>query len=154
MVRAYLGLGSNVGQRFAHLSFAIRELAVLGRLHSRSAILETEPVDCPGGGLFLNACVCLETELYPLRLLQAALQIEKSRGRRRGPRNAPRVLDIDLLMVDQTVLSGPTLSLPHPRMHLRAFVLDPLVGIAPALVHPVLARSVADLRRDLLARSP
>ena len=149
MARAYLGLGSNLGDRAGHLAFGIRKLARHGLLLARSPLLETEPVDCPRGGMFLNACVCLESASAPRELLAAALRIERARGRRRRRRNEPRVLDIDLLLIDDLVLSGPDLRLPHPRMHVRAFVLEPLAAIAPLAVHPVLHRSVQDLRRRL-----
>ena len=149
MSRAYLGLGSNLGDRAGHLAFGIRELARHGLLVARSPLVETEPVDCPRGGRFLNACVCLEPACSASALLAAALRIERARGRRRQRRNDPRVLDIDLLMVDDIVLARPGLRLPHPRMHQRAFVLEPLAAIAPLAVHPVLNRSVQDLRRRL-----
>lgn len=149
MARAYLGLGSNLGNRAGHLAYAIRELARCGTVLSRSPILETEPVDCPEGGPFLNACICLETAFDPRGLLDAAMRIERGRGRGRPHRNAPRSLDVDLLVFGQEILRDPDLTLPHPRMHSRRFVLDPLASVAPALVHPVLGVSVSELRARL-----
>lgn len=150
MPRAYLGLGSNRGNRREHLEFALRELARYGSVIARSPLLETEPVACPGGGPFLNACVCLETALDPRELLVAVLGIESARGRRRRLRNEPRVLDIDLLLVDDIVIREPGLTLPHPRMHDRKFVLDPLAAVAPEVVHPLLQLNVRELRGRLL----
>lgn len=148
MARAYLGLGSNLGNRLDHIQFGLRELARCGSVLARSPVIETAPVDCPGGGAFLNACVCLDTALEPSALLATALRIENARGRRRRSRNEPRVLDIDLLMVDDVVISEPGLTVPHPRMHDRRFVLEPLAAVAPAVVHPLLGLEI----RELLGR--
>ena len=149
MARAYLGLGSNLGDRRAHIEYAVWALARHGTIVSRSPLIETEPVDCPSGGMFLNACVGLETGLSPRALLAAAMQIERGRGRRRGVRNEPRVLDIDLLLVEDVVIREAELTLPHPRMHNRRFVLEPMVVIAPDVVHPCLGTAL----RELLSRS-
>ena len=149
MPRTYLGLGSNLGDRLGHLGYGFRELAKLGALEARSAILETAPEDCPGGKMFLNACVCLQTKLEPTELLNAALRIERARGRRRNGRNEPRVLDIDLLFVEGRVIREPSLTVPHPRLHTRRFVLEPLAGIAPRVVHPVLGMTVEGLAAGL-----
>lgn len=145
VARAYLGLGSNIGDRRAHLEYAMRQLARHGTVLARSPLMETEPVDCPSGGMFLNACVCLETALAPMELLAAALRIERARGRRRRVCNEPRVLDIDLLLVDEIVLAEAGLTLPHPRMHERRFVLEPMVTIAPGIAHPSLGRPLSEL---------
>lgn len=147
MPRAYLGLGSNLGDRRAHIEYALRKLARHGTVVSRSPLIETEPVDCPAGGKFLNACVCLDTGLSPRALLAAVLRIERRRGRRRGMRNEPRKLDIDLLLVDDIVMTEADLTLPHPRMHMRRFVLEPLAVIAPGLVHPALETPLSELLR-------
>ena len=148
MARAYLGLGSNLGNRLGHLQFGLRELARCGSVLARSPVIETEPVDCPGGGAFLNACVCLDTALEPNALLATALRIERARGRRRRSRKEPRLLDIDLLLVDDIVICEPGLTLPHPRMQDRRFVLEPLAAVAPWVVHPLLGLEV----RQLLGR--
>lgn len=149
MPRAYLGLGSNLGDRLGHLGYGFRELAKLGALEARSPILETAPEDCPGGEMFLNACVCLQTKLEPAELLNAALRIERARGRRRHGRNEPRVLDIDLLFVEGRVIRESGLTVPHPRLHTRRFVLEPLAGIAPRVIHPVLGMTVEGLAAGL-----
>ena len=136
MARIYLGLGSNLGDRVGHLEHAIRSLAEHGTVLARSPLIETEPVDCPGGGAFLNACLCLETELDPIHVLEAAMRIERDRGRLRRACNEPRTLDIDLLLVDDRIIDEAGLEVPHPRMCERRFVLEPLAAIAPTLVHP------------------
>lgn len=151
MARAYLGLGSNLGDRRAHLQHAVRALARHGTLLARSPIIETQPVDCPYGGTFLNACVCLDTDLAPRDLLGAAQRIERERGRRGDARNAPRTLDIDLLLVDDLCLAERRLVLPHPRMCERRFVLEPLVAIAPRAVHPLMRLTARQLLERLLA---
>ena len=149
MARAYLGLGSNLGPRTEHIRFAVRELARIGVVLARSPLLETQPVDCPGGGLFRNACVSFESSLEPRELLNAILAIETARDRQRHVRNAPRTLDIDLLLYGNRIIRQPGLAVPHPRMHERSFVLDPLVTIAPQAVHPVLQLSVSEMRLRL-----
>ena len=145
MARAYLGLGSNVGNRREHIDYAVRALSRYGTVLARSPIIETEPVDCPSAELFLNACVCLETSLDPRKLLVAAMRIERARGRRRRTRNEPRVIDIDLLLVDDHEIQDAELTLPHPRMHVRQFVLEPMIAIAPEIVHPSLGKPVREL---------
>ena len=147
MARAYLGLGSNVGDREGHLRFALAGLSRVGTVLARASLIETEPVDCPGG-MFLNTCVCLESALEPSQLLLAAMRLEQRRGRKRTTRNEPRVLDIDILLYDDLVLREEALRIPHPRMYQRGFVLEPLAEIAPDLVHPSLNVTI----RRLLAR--
>ena len=147
MARAYLGLGSNIGDREGHLRFALAGLSRVGTVLARASLIETEPVDCPGG-MFLNTCVCLESALEPSQLLLAAMRLEQRRGRKRTTCNEPRVLDIDILLYDDLVLREEALRIPHPRMYQRGFVLEPLAEIAPDLVHPSLNVTI----RRLLAR--
>ena len=151
MARAYLGLGSNLGDRDGHLGFALDRLGEVGTVIARAPVIETDPVDCPAGGMFLNTCVCLETALEPSELLSAATQIERQRGRSRTARNEPRVLDIDILLYDDLVLREQALQIPHPRMHERGFVLEPLAEIAPNLVHPSFNVTVRGLLAGLKA---
>lgn len=156
MARAYIALGSNLGDRGAHLRAALDRLSdppaivVIGV----SAFLETAPVDCPDGSApFLNAAAVLETRLPARDLLSRLLQIEVRAGRRREAevKNAPRTVDLDLLLYDQQVLAEPGLVIPHPRMHERLFVLAPLARVAPEARHPVLGRTVRELLEELTA---
>jgi 2-amino-4-hydroxy-6-hydroxymethyldihydropteridine diphosphokinase len=142
-VAAYVALGSNLGDRRAHLDAALSALDALPgtRLDAVSAIYETAPVGPPGQQDYLNAVARLSTTLAPLALLDALLSIEQSRGRVRAERWGPRTLDLDLLVHGDAVLSDPRLTLPHPRLHERAFVLTPLADLAPDL--RVAGRTVA-----------
>ena len=142
---AYIGLGANLGDPGAALSEAIEALAGLpdSVLRARSSFYRTAPIDAVGPD-FLNAVVQIETRLAPHALLAALQRIEHVHGRERPYRNAPRTLDLDLLLYDAQVIDTPTLTVPHPRLHERAFVLRPLVEIAPLLTVPGRGR-VADL---------
>ena len=152
---AYLGLGSNLGNRRALLMQAVRLLDErAGRVVCLSAFIETEPWGFRSEHPFLNAALCLETPLTPLQLLDATQQIERDLGRTAkssGGHYADRPIDIDLLLCGDSpdrcdlVTDTPRLTLPHPLMHRRAFVMQPLAEIAPGLVHPLLYLSMAQL---------
>ncbi len=133
---AYVALGSNLGDRHAHLAAALDALAALPgtRLLATSPIYETAPLGPPGQQDYLNAVARLATELSPLDLLDALLAIERTRGRVRAERWGPRTLDLDLLLHGDATLHDPRLTLPHPAMLTRAFVLAPLHDLAPDLV--------------------
>jgi 2-amino-4-hydroxy-6-hydroxymethyldihydropteridine diphosphokinase len=142
----FLGLGSNLGDRSAALEEARRRLE--GRGYSttqRSSIWHTEPVGGPPQGWFLNAVLAGETSLGPEELLQACLETERDMGRVRAERNGPRLIDVDILLFEDTRREGSGLVIPHPRLHERLFVLAPLHEIAPTLRHPVLGLTVAEL---------
>jgi 2-amino-4-hydroxy-6-hydroxymethyldihydropteridine diphosphokinase len=145
MATAYIGLGSNVGDRMATLRTAIQRLETLGRVTRVSRLYETVPVGYLDQPRFLNAVVALETALAPADLLRALLGIERDLGRTRSFPNAPRTLDLDLLLVDDVILDTPELTLPHPRLHERAFVLVPLAEIAPETVHPGSGQTIREL---------
>lgn len=151
-VVAYVGLGSNLGDRAAHVSRALAALrATPGvRVGTVSPLVETEPEGGPPQGRFLNGAVELFVTLSPRELLDRLLEIEAEAGRVRGPeRDQPRCLDLDLLFYGDARIDEPGLVVPHPRLHRRGFVLGPLRRIAPDFVHPVLGRSVAALARDV-----
>ena len=120
-----------------------------------SSVYETAPVGGPPGqGPYLNAVAELRTELDPDALLGVLLEIESTLGRVRTERDGPRTLDLDLLLYGDVVRDDARLTLPHPRLHQRLFVLKPLAEIAPGLIHPILRRTVADLFSDLIGVHP
>lgn len=133
----FVGLGANLGDARGSLLLACEQLAALPgtRLLARSSLYRTAPVDAQGPD-FCNAVAELDTALEPQALLQALQAIEHSHGRQRPYSNAPRTLDLDLLLYGQRLIDQPELTLPHPRLHERAFVLVPLLELAPGLVHP------------------
>ncbi|HEX9872973.1 MAG TPA: 2-amino-4-hydroxy-6-hydroxymethyldihydropteridine diphosphokinase [Deferrimonas sp.] len=152
-VTAYLGLGSNLGDRLAALCGAraaldgVPEIRVL----ESSRLYETAPVGGPPGqGPYLNGVLSVDTTLSPLALLDACLAVEEAFGRHRRERWGARTLDLDLLFHGRTVREDARLILPHPRLHQRAFILVPLEELAPGLVHPRLGLTV----RQLLERLP
>jgi 2-amino-4-hydroxy-6-hydroxymethyldihydropteridine diphosphokinase len=148
---AYIALGSNLdsehGSRSETLGAAVNLLGRLGRVSARSSLYETEPVGYRDQPAFLNAVVALQTHLEPLPLLRALLAIERDLGRDRsqGVVNGPRTLDLDLLLLGDHVFAGEELSLPHPALALRRFVLAPLAEIAPQLRHPQSKQTMAEL---------
>jgi 2-amino-4-hydroxy-6-hydroxymethyldihydropteridine diphosphokinase len=137
--RVFVGLGANLGDARATLNQAVAALAGLPgtRVVAASSLYRTAPVDAQGPD-FINAVVELVTALEPPALLAALQGIEQQHGRKRPYRNAPRTLDLDLLLYGQRIVATPALTLPHPRMHQRAFVLQPLAELAPGLLHPTL----------------
>jgi 2-amino-4-hydroxy-6-hydroxymethyldihydropteridine diphosphokinase len=152
-VTAHVALGSNLGDRAGHLRFALQALRQGGEeIRAVSSVWETEPVAAPGTPCFLNMVVELETRRTPHELLALLLAIEARAGRRRrGRRNEPRTLDLDLLAMESLELDDPRLHLPHPRMWQRRFVLEPLAEIAPHLRNPRTGRTVGEERRGLPA---
>lgn len=144
--RVYLGLGSNLGDRRAHIERALELLSESGiNLTRVSSLYRSEPVDVTAQPWFLNCVAETETELMPLQLLRRLKRIEACLGRRRGRRRGPRTIDIDILLYASHVMDTSELSIPHPRMAERRFVLLPLRELAPELRHPVSRRTVAEL---------
>lgn len=150
----YLSLGSNLGDREGNLRDAIARLGELGSIGKVSALYETEPVEVAGQQpWFLNCAVAVESELTPLEFLKRMLAIEQSMGRERTEPKGPRTIDMDIIFFGDEVLDSKELSLPHPAMQHRRFVLAPLAEIAPEAVHPVLQRTVRELLNSLAANS-
>lgn len=146
----YIGLGTNLGDRRANLRFGVTGLEAAGlELLELSSVWECEPVDTPAPMWFLNMAVKVDANRGPLELLELLLDIERRAGRVRTVCNAPRILDLDLLMLGDLELRGPRLHLPHPRMWQRRFVLEPLAEIAPDLLNPATGRTVAEERQRL-----
>jgi 2-amino-4-hydroxy-6-hydroxymethyldihydropteridine diphosphokinase len=147
MPTAYIALGSNLGDREETLASATEFLGRLGRVEARSSLYETEPVGFHDQPPFLNAVLALETKLDPVALLHALLAIERELGRDRshGVLSGPRTVDLDLLLMGETVMVGEELTLPHPALVRRRFVLAPLAEIAPELRHPQRHQTMAAL---------
>jgi 2-amino-4-hydroxy-6-hydroxymethyldihydropteridine diphosphokinase len=143
MKTAYLGLGSNIGDREQNLKDALAKLAAPDlRVARLSSVYETEPVGFTAQRWFLNLVVEIETELFPLQLLSRIAKIEQALGRARTVKNGPRTLDVDILLYGRAVVRSAKLEIPHPRMAERRFVLAPLAELAPELRHPVTHRSI------------
>jgi 2-amino-4-hydroxy-6-hydroxymethyldihydropteridine diphosphokinase len=141
----YLALGTNLGDRFANLQAAIAALPPAVRVRSRSPVYETLPWGLTSQPAFLNMVLKGETALAPVELLKHLKLLETELGRLPSVRWGPRRIDMDILFYDQLILDTPELTIPHPRLHERAFVLVPLADLAPGLVHPVLGKPVSQL---------
>jgi len=151
--QVYLSLGSNVGEREANLRHAIERLQDLGQVQAVSSLYETEPVEFTAQPWFLNCAVALETTRMPKQLLQALLDLEVEMGRRRTQNKGPRIIDLDILLFGNSIVNAPGLTIPHPALAERRFVLAPLAEIAAEVVHPVLKKTIRELR-DALPPGP
>jgi 2-amino-4-hydroxy-6-hydroxymethyldihydropteridine diphosphokinase len=151
--QAFLSLGSNLGDREAHLLDALDRLEAAGiHVLRRSSIYETEPQDLRDQPWFLNLVVEVETELFPRLLLARIQAIELGMGRKRLVSKGPRPIDIDILLVGSFVISTRELQVPHPRMTERRFVLEPLAELAPELVDPVNGKTVREMLAETQAQ--
>ena len=152
MDRVAVALGSNLGDRRSHLDFAVSRLATVIRGLTVSRYYETVPVGVSGPQpLYLNAAAVGTTTLSARELLSALLAIERQRGRSRARPNAPRTLDLDLILFGDAVIDEPGLVVPHPRFRERRFVLDPLAEVEPGLKDPVTQRTIAELSAAVAA---
>jgi 2-amino-4-hydroxy-6-hydroxymethyldihydropteridine diphosphokinase len=145
----YLSLGSNLGDRAENLQTAIAKLDEFGNVLAVSSFYETEPVEVSAQPWFLNCAVKLDTEKMPRQLITAILNLEQAMGRQRKQKKGPRTIDIDVLLFGSSVIEIPSLTIPHPRLHERRFVLEPLAEIASDARHPVFKRTMRELRDAL-----
>ena len=153
MAEVYIGLGSNLGDRREHLRYALDRLREHCAIKKVSSLYETEPVDCPGPERYLNAVALVETTLPPHDLMGLLLAIEADRGRVRQTRNEVRTLDLDVLLYGREVIEEDGLTVPHQRLHERAFVLVPLAEVSPDLKHPTLGMPINELVRQVSGKS-
>ncbi len=149
MNTAYLLIGGNLGNRSAYLQEARHLIQQsCGNIVHYSAIYETAAWGKTDQPSFYNQCLALETALYPEQLMQKLLDIETAMGRKRAEKLGPRIIDLDILLIDDLILSTQLLQLPHPALPMRRFALLPLSEIAPDLVHPVLKKPITELLAD------
>ncbi len=149
MTEVYIALGGNLGDRAANLEAAIAALGPEIVLRDRSAVYETEPRYVTDQPRFLNMAVRGETDLGADKLLRHLKKLEKSLGRTGGERYGPRLIDLDILFYGDAVIKTPGLSIPHPRLAERAFVLRPLADIAPRMVHPATGKTIMRMLEEL-----
>jgi 2-amino-4-hydroxy-6-hydroxymethyldihydropteridine diphosphokinase len=141
----YLSLGANVGDCARNIREAITRLETVGRVVTASSLYETEPVEFTEQAWFLNCAVAVETTKTPVQLMAELLTIEREMGRQRTRKKGPRNIDIDILLFGDAVVDSPELTIPHPAMQQRRFVLEPLAEIAAEARHPGLGKSVREL---------
>ncbi len=155
MSEVYISMGSNLGRRITNLESA-KELIVKSGgliLKNISPYYETEPVGLSDQPYFINAVMCIKTDLSPGEILYKLHAVEQALNRKREIRWGPRTIDLDILLYDNIILKDNMLEIPHPRMHERAFVLEPLCDIAPEVIHPVLQESAQELLKEVKNKS-
>lgn len=144
----YIALGSNIGDRQKNLEIALNEIKKIATITKQSKIHETDPVDYKNQNKFINMAIELKTKLSPSELLKKLQEIEQKMGRKREIEKGPRVIDLDILLYNKEIINRPNLKIPHPTMHQRSFVLEPLSEIAPKIKHPVLNQTINELRKN------
>jgi 2-amino-4-hydroxy-6-hydroxymethyldihydropteridine diphosphokinase len=149
MTPAYIGLGSNLGDREANIGTAMRLLSQRSPVLVTSSLYEAEPEGYKDQPDFLNGVACIDTDIAAGELMKVLTGIEARMGRQRTFAGAPRLIDLDLLFYGGAIIRQPGLEVPHPRLHLRAFVLAPMAEIAPGFIHPVLHKSMKELLAGL-----
>jgi 2-amino-4-hydroxy-6-hydroxymethyldihydropteridine diphosphokinase len=147
--RVFIGLGTNLGDRKANLENAIKAIDKFAEVPNVSQLYDTAPYGYANQGRFLNAAIEIKTEFHPEQLLKSLLGLETLMGRRRGIKNGPRIIDLDLLFYGDWCLETENLTLPHPGISMRKFVLDPLCDLAPDFIHPKLRFTLAELKEHL-----
>ena len=152
MAEAYIALGSNLGNKEENIRRAINLVREKCNILDFSSIYETEPIGYKEQDSFLNCVVKVETDLEPKELLDFVLSIEKRLGRVRTFKNAPRIIDLDILFYENKVINYNGLIIPHPRLHERAFVLEPIKEISGNLIHPVLKNSIMEIHKNLKSK--
>jgi 2-amino-4-hydroxy-6-hydroxymethyldihydropteridine diphosphokinase len=150
MKTAYIGIGSNIGDKVSNCLEAVEEIKKLHgcRFISQSELFLTMPVGVEDQDWYVNGVVSVAAGLLPVDLLEKLLAIEAGMGRIRRRRWGARIIDLDLLLFGQDIIAESDLTVPHPRLHLRRFVLEPMARLAPDLVHPTLGKTVSELLRD------
>lgn len=149
MASVYIGLGTNLGNREANLELAIRLFKPEFTVRKVSPVYETDPLYRLGQPQFFNAVCCVETTLSPEAALEKCKAIERAMGRKKGDTHDPRIIDVDILFYDDVVLKTADLTIPHPRLHERAYMLVPLSKIAPRFVNPATGKTVMQMLRAL-----
>lgn len=157
-MRVYLGLGTNIGSKKENLARATDLLSLaLGKCVALSQFMETEPWGFESSGTFLNCAAAFDTTLPPLELLSATEHVEREMGRTQKSHNGiyhDRIIDIDILLYGSIIIKSERLTIPHPLMHKRTFVLEPLSEIAPDAMHPTSGKSIRELLKELLENEP
>jgi 2-amino-4-hydroxy-6-hydroxymethyldihydropteridine diphosphokinase len=150
MTVTFISIGSNLGKRIENCIRAVEEISDFAKITALSSVYETQPVDNEDQPDFINCAVEIETSFSPFNLLNFLQAVETTIGRKRIEKQGPRVIDLDIIFYDDLVIETGDLIIPHPRAHLRRFVLEPLCEIAPDFIHPRLKVSVCELLNNLM----
>ena len=152
MKTVYIGIGSNLGDPFENCVKAVEAIREhpFCEIEALSPFYRTEPVGIDGENWFINAVLCINTTLSSAELIEMLLEIEKKMGRTRsGTRWESRIIDLDILLIGNEIINDKNLTVPHPRMHMRRFVMAPMTDVAPDLVHPVLGKRMVDILEEI-----
>jgi 2-amino-4-hydroxy-6-hydroxymethyldihydropteridine diphosphokinase len=154
MAVVYLGLGSNIGDKEKNIKQAVTLLKKIGMIKNFSSLYETEPVGYRDQDWFLNGVIEIDTPLKPVDLLFNLQSIEQEMGRKNDMKNGPRIIDIDILFYDDLVMSDKGITIPHPRLHERLFVLQPMMDVNPDLIHPKFQKTIEMLCKQVQTAGP